>query len=194
MKDIICVTQRSLCDDFLTQIDKIAASNIHHIVLREKDLSESEYESLAREVLKICKRHSMPLYCNTYFAVADRIGADGIHLPLNVALENEYPKQLCLGISTHSVSDALKAQALNADYITYGHVFATDCKKGLAPRGTAALREVCNAVKLPVYAIGGITVQNSDETINVGAAGICLMSSLMKSNNPQKLISDFNFT
>jgi thiamine-phosphate pyrophosphorylase len=124
--------------------------------------------------------------------VADRIGADGIHLPLGIALEGKYPKHLKLGISTHSVEDALKAQALGASYITYGHVFATDCKKGLAPRGTKALSEVCNAVDIPVYAIGGITPQNAGEVISSGAKGVCLMSSLMKSENPQALLSSFN--
>ena len=77
------------------------------------------------------------------------------------------------------MDDALEAQALGCSYITAGHVFETDCKKGLPGRGLIFLRNVCNAVQIPVYGIGGIDAGNISEVRAAGASGACLMSSLM---------------
>ena len=88
-----------------------------------------------------------------------------------------------IGTSCHSVEDAIEAQALGAGYIIAGHIFETECKKGLAGRGTDFLKEICNTVKLPVYAIGGISADNAAECIKAGADGICLMSSFMQAED-----------
>ena len=86
-----------------------------------------------------------------------------------------------IGTSVHSVEDALEAQKLGATYITAGHIYATDCKKGLPPRGLDFLRDVCRAVDIPVYAIGGIKIDQAQFTdiLNCGAAGGCIMSGMM---------------
>jgi thiamine-phosphate pyrophosphorylase len=190
--DIICVTNRGLCKgDFFEQLEKIVSSKPKYIVLREKDLSEDEYKSLALRALEICKGFGVPLICNTFYKVSEEIGADGIQLPLSVAQSGNYSKPHIFGISVHSKDEAIAAQALGCDYITYGHIFQTDCKKGLAPRGIEALSEVCSAVKIPVYAIGGITPDNAESVIRSGASGICLMSSLMLSDSPCSLLADF---
>jgi thiamine-phosphate pyrophosphorylase len=187
--NIICVTNRKLCKgDFFEQLKKIASAKPEYIVLREKDLSEEEYKSLALRVLEICRGYGVPLICNTFFKAAEEIGADGIQLPLSVAEGGGYGQFKHFGISVHSKEEAQRAQTLGADYITYGHIFKTDCKKDLAPRGIEALTEVCRAVTIPVYAIGGITPENAGSVINAGASGVCLMSSLMQSDSPEKLI------
>jgi thiamine-phosphate pyrophosphorylase len=85
-----------------------------------------------------------------------------------------------IGASCHSVEEALEAQQLGCTYITAGHVFATDCKKGLPPRGLDFLRAVCAAVDIPVYAIGGINSENLQDVMKCGAAGGCIMSGLMR--------------
>ena len=75
-----------------------------------------------------------------------------------------------IGTSVHSVEDAIKAEQLGATYMTAGHIFATDCKKGLPPRGLDFLKNVCDTVQIPVYAIGGINIASSegdDSTLNV---------------------------
>lgn len=86
-----------------------------------------------------------------------------------------------IGCSIHSVEEAVEAQKLGASYITAGHIYATDCKKGLAPRGLEFLKEVCDSVTIPVYAIGGIDVDGTrrDEVKMCGAAGSCIMSGMM---------------
>lgn len=86
------------------------------------------------------------------------------------------------GCSVHSVEEALEAQRLGATYLTAGHIYTTDCKKGLPPRGLDFLRSVCKAVSIPVYAIGGIHpgTKQLSEVMNYGAAGGCIMSDMMK--------------
>ena len=86
------------------------------------------------------------------------------------------------------MEDALEAQALGCTYITAGHVFETDCKKGLPGRGLEFLCKVCNAVDIPVYGIGGIDYDNIALVLNAGANGACLMSSLMVTGDVEGLL------
>ena len=107
-----------------------------------------------------------------------------IHLP--IFLLEKYEGKLGgfrqIGSSVHSVEDALKAESLGADYLTAGHIYTTDCKKGLPPRGLEFLENVCKAVKIPVYAIGGIHPGTGqlNEIMEHGSAGGCIMSDMMK--------------
>ncbi len=187
--DVICVTNRKLCKgDFLKQIRTIARAKPKYIILREKDMTNDEYVCLARKVIEICNSTETKLICNTFIEAAEAVKAHGIHLPLSLAEKSTYTTKP-LGISVHSLEDAIKANNLGADYIIYGHIFATDCKKGLEPRGVESLQNICSTVNIPVYAIGGITPENAALAKSAGAAGVCLMSSLMQSDNPQKIIA-----
>ena len=113
------------------------------------------------------------------------LGADGIHLPLWKLREAAEKKQLdgftTIGVSVHAANEALEALSLGATYLTAGHIYATDCKKGLPPRGTAFLREICQTVSIPVYAIGGIRLEAAQirEVMSCGAVGGCIMSGMM---------------
>ena len=80
----------------------------------------------------------------------------------------------------HSSEEARQAEALGASYIIAGHIYATNCKEGIPPRGLRYLKEVCDSTGLPVYAIGGITPRNMAEVLAAGAAGGCMMSGFMK--------------
>ncbi len=85
-----------------------------------------------------------------------------------------------LGTSIHSVEDAKEAERLGADYIFAGNIFETDCKKGLPGRGLEFLENVCKAVNIPVYAIGGISEEKMPQILGTGAAGGCMMSGFMQ--------------
>lgn len=184
MSDIICVTNRTLCDDDLLQrIGKIAAAHPKGIILREKDLSESAYQVLAAQVMEICKAHDVPCILHSFVDAAIALHADAIHVPLPVLREmtaEEKAHFTMLGASCHSVEEAVEAEALNCTYITAGHIFETDCKKGLAGRGLTFLKSVCQTVSIPVYAIGGITGKNICAVRAAGASGACAMSGFMK--------------
>lgn len=179
---VICVTHRLLCpDDFLERLDRIAAQHPYAIVLREKDLSESEYEALARDCLRICQKHAVSLNLNSQIAVARRIGCDGIHLPFHLLLQhkNELDDFSRVGVSLHSPEEAAQLADTPATYVQAGHVFPTDCKAGVPPRGLSFLRAVSQATDLPVFGIGGINAERYPAVLQTGAAGACIMSGLM---------------
>lgn len=92
----------------------------------------------------------------------------------------KHPHIKRIGTSIHSVEDAVFAESHGADYITAGHIFTTDCKKGLPGRGVDWLKSICNAVSIPVYAIGGISDANVSMLSNCNIAGYCMMSASMK--------------
>ena len=197
MYKLLAITNRRLCNnDFLEQIQYICTLNEKStmiesvsIVLREKDLSENDYKELAAKVLKICKENNTECILHNFYKVARELNCKKIHLPLyvlkgNPNIHKEFNK---IGVSIHSANEAIEAINLGATYITAGHIFTTDCKKDIPPRGLSFLSSVCSSVNIPVYAIGGISPKNAQKTIDAGAVGICIMSGLMTSQNPKVL-------
>lgn len=191
MSDILCVTNRILCQqagfDFLTQLERIAAARPAGIILREKDLPLEEYTALAAQVLALCARHRVRCLLHTHPQAAQLLGCTALHMPLSLLKqmpEEQRRSFTVLGASCHSAADARLAEALGCTYITFGHVFATSCKPGLEPRGLEPLREACRAVDIPVYAIGGIRPENIAAVRACGAHGGCVMSGLMQSSDP----------
>jgi len=195
MSDILCVTNRNLCrEDFLKRVEMIAANYPKGIILREKDLGEKEYKELAEIVLVICKTYDVPCMLHSFIDVAMELGAENIHLPLHILRKmDEKTKETfkIIGASCHSVEEAIEAERLGCTYITAGHVFVTDCKKGLAPRGLEFLQNVCKSVSIPVYAIGGISSENVELVRKMGAAGACVMSGLMRCENVKETMKGF---
>lgn len=187
---ILVVTNRRLCqENFLNRIEKLTQTAIAGIILREKDLSESNYEALAKEVLAICRRYGKECILHSFPDVALRLDAKKIHLPLWQAAEcKKLDRFKKVGISIHSVEEAKTAQDLGATYVTAGHVFATDCKPCLLPRGLSFVKDVCADVQIPVFAIGGIDENNLAAALDAGASGVCLMSSMMTCGDPQEYV------
>ena len=176
----ICITNRHLVKgDFLEQINKVALTDVNAIILREKDLSEDEYLDLAKKVIAICKKHDKKVILHSFEGVAIKLNHPFIHMPLNKFIEMEnksFFKEI--GVSIHSVKEGMTAIKNNASYVTASHIFKTDCKKGLEPRGLDFLRKV-SGLNITVYALGGINEDNMDECIKAGADGVCLMSGYM---------------
>ena len=195
MSDILCVTNRTLCrEDFLTRLARIAACHPAGIILREKDLSPDEYHALAAQVMELCEQYGVPCILHSFVDAALELRADAIHLPLHI-LREMTPEQKSqfrtIGASCHSVEDAMEAQRLGCTYITAGHVFETDCKKDLPGRGLAFLKAVCESVSIPVYAIGGISAGNLRSVRGAGAKGACIMSGLMRCEDPAAHLPSF---
>lgn len=201
---IIAVTNRSLCErPFLEQIKRVCETKPVALILREKDLPETEYEEMARQVLAICEEYGVICILHSYIETAKRLERQYVHLPLpllrtcmqkteneekqikfmsgNLSMDQKNKNKLILGCSVHSVEDAIEAEKLGASYLTAGHIFATDCKRGLPPRGMEFLKQVCETVNIPVYAIGGIGLNDGkiDSVCECGAAGACIMSAFM---------------
>lgn len=195
MSNMICVTNRRLCNiEFLDQVEKIMKAKPAAVLLREKDLQEEEYKELAKAVLEMEKTYHTPCILHTFYKTAKELKAKSIHLPMRIlrSLSKEEREEFkILGSSCHSVEEAMEAEKLGCTYIFAGHVFATDCKKGLEPRGLTFLQEVCQSVKIPVYGIGGISPENIREVEEAGAKGGCIMSSAMKAEDVTAYLEEF---
>ena len=190
---LVCVTNRKLCQEpFLDRIEKLAKAGVDRFILREKDLSSEEYGKLAKKVNEICTFYGRRLTVHSRNA-----GVPAVQMSYsdfiafcsgnqNIGGEAEFKsdlsiRKILIGVSVHSVQEAITAEKLGASYLVAGHIFTTDCKAGIPPRGTGFLSEVCVSVSVPVYAIGGMDRQaHVRQAMDCGAKGICVMSSLMQ--------------
>ncbi len=184
MFELICVTNRALCaDSFPARIRALSWAGIHKIILREKDLAPKDYQTLAMQLSAICPEKLIP---NSIFCP----DIPRLHLPFPLFLQQPALRKNVdlLGVSVHTPEEARHAWALGADYLIAGHIFPTDCKPGVPARGLDFLRSCCNAVDIPVYAIGGISADNLAAVQQVGTAGACLMSRFMQCDDiPREL-------
>ena len=186
---VIIVSDRHLFDReadpeaaFLSYLERIATEHPRAVLLREKDMREADYLALARRVRALLP--SVPLILHSFPHAAKELPCEGLHLPLALLrqIKEEQPSLLegcsSLGASVHAVDEAVRAVSFGASYLIAGNVYETACKPGLAARGLPFLEAVCQAVPVPVYAIGGITPERLPEVLAAGAAGACMRSAL----------------
>ena len=180
----VAVTAAKLSEYTLTeQIKRMAKYDKPDIlILREKELTGTEYENLAKKVLLVCKEEGIECVLHSFFEVAENLQVKKIHLTLQALKQNFQSLDWydTIGASIHSIEEAIEAYRLGATYVTAGHIFETDCKRGLPGKGLEFLKEVCESVPIPVYGIGGITEENTHMVRSAGAAGECRMSYYMK--------------
>ena len=195
------ISNRKLCENenlekqiekiFLAYEKKIILKNfdIVALTLREKDLNKNEYLKLIEKVYPICQKYkiNLILHQNYDLNLDDKYNIEGIHLSysifksLNENIKAELIKKYKrIGVSVHSLNEAKEVESLGASYVVAGHIFETDCKKGLEPRGLKFIKDLSSALSIPIFAIGGIDEKNSLSVINNGAFSICIMSTLMK--------------
>ncbi len=160
------------------------------MIVREKQLSEADYVklfvSLWQKIRELGDRQTR-IIAHSYLEAAKETGCGWLHLPFPALQEYQRRGGLAeiqIGASVHSVAEAEEAQELGASYVTAGHIFATDCKKGILPRGIEFLEEVCTAVDIPVYAIGGVHEENLSLVRESTASGACMMSEYIFTRNP----------
>ncbi|WP_296116687.1 thiamine phosphate synthase [uncultured Eubacterium sp.] len=189
---LLAVSNRHLAaHPFMDQIERVCQAHPAALILREKDLPAEEYKALATRVLPLCQRYNVPCILHTFWQEALDIGCSSVHLPLlqlrdlagnDGTAAEKLSGFSVIGTSVHSVDEALEAERLGATYLTSGHIYVTDCKKGLAPRGLKFLQAVCKSVSVPVYGIGGIKFDplQWQELEAAGAAGGCIMSGMME--------------
>ncbi len=181
---ILAITNRHLCHgDFIEQIQALCQKPLDGIILREKDLSPCDYTALAKKCKKICEAYQMPLYINHFTDAALQLKCSNLQLSFSdfcVRSKQHRTAFERIAVSVHSPEEAIEAQALGADLLIAGHIYATDCKRGLPPRGLEYLSKVVHAVTIPVYAIGGIHPDNIQKTLTSGCQGVCMMSEMMK--------------
>ena len=175
----------------LDKIAEAAHAGVDYIQLREKDLSTRDLEQLACEAARLIGHLKTEnpelrtrLLINSRTDVALAAGANGVHLrsddisPCDVGravrLAGHQPlttDHFLVAVSCHSPTDVLRAQSDGADFAVFAPVFEKKAAPGTHPQGLAALREACQA-KLPVFALGGVTLQNAQSCLEAGAAGV----------------------
>jgi len=161
----------------------ILAGGCRVLQLRMKDRPGSEMLDVARAMRALATPPSTLFIVNDRVDVAAAVGADGVHLgaedmPVAAARSLVGP-HLIIGRSTHSLEEARAARVSGADYVGFGPIFPTATKPlPCSPRGIDALREVCNALPIPVVAIGGITEATAGAARQAGAAAVAMIHAL----------------
>ena len=184
---LIAVTDSASCPrplaEQIERLTKLTELRPQAVILRAKPLDKAAYRALALQAQQSCKAAGIPLILHSDWQLARELCISKLHLPLLRQMPAcERAHFTWLSTSVHSVEDAIEAQALGATVLIAGHIYTTQCKADLAPRGLSFLQAVCSAISLPVYAIGGIgfdAEQHAELQAN-GARGACVMSAYMR--------------
>ena len=155
--------------------------------LREKNLDEESFYKEALEIKELCKKYRVPFIINDNVELAKKIDADGVHVGQSDMAAQDVrtiigPDKI-LGVSTQTVEEALLAEKMGADYLGVGAVFPTGSKEDCWVLTHELCKEICNAVKIPVVAIGGVKKENIKELKDLGFAGISVISAIFAAEN-----------
>ncbi|MCB2290925.1 thiamine phosphate synthase [Clostridium sp. CS001] len=180
------ITNRKLAyhKDFYKIIEDAINGGISAIILREKDLLYDELLIMAKKIKGIIGHRSVKLIVNSNLEVAKGVEAYGFHVSFEKFIEMKFSFKGIIGVSVHSLNEAMEAEKQGANYLLVGHIFETDCKKGLPPRGIELIKDIRKNVSIPIIALGGITTLNVLKVIESGAHGVAVMSTIMKEKDP----------
>jgi thiamine-phosphate pyrophosphorylase len=186
------------------KIATLAVAGIEWIQIREKDMPGRQLAALAREALRSTRAQADAGPSSPSILVNDRVdvalteGAAGVHLGESGLPVDDVKRQLrtrvsggdfLVGVSCHSMESAKSAAGGGADYVFFGPVFATPSKTAFGePQGVARLAEICGALRIPVLAIGGISLENADACFKAGAAGIAAIRLFQDAGDPAVVV------
>ena len=165
-------------------VEALVRGGVDLIQLRAKNLSAVEIEKLAGELHSVTTRHGLPLVINDHPEIARNIRAEGVHLgqdDMSIADARKIVGADCaIGKSTHSLDQAIRAFYEGADYIGFGPLFATPTKPDYQPIGFGEIGKVHDAVRIPIFCIGGIKLDNLPEVLEAGARRVVIVSGLLQ--------------
>ena len=176
------------------QVEKALKGGVTLVQLREKELSEADFEQEAKELLELCHKYNVNLIINDNVELAAKVGADGVHIgQSDMGVEKARAilgKEKIIGVTAKTVEQAKAAEAAGADYLGSGAVFGTSTKKDAKPMDHALLQEICESVKIPVVAIGGIDGGNILLLKDRKMAGVAVVSGLFACEDIKKAAED----
>ena len=159
------------------------------VQLREKYLDRETFLQEARDLVQLCHRYGVPFIVNDEVEIAVECGADGVHVgqeDMKAAdVRAKVGPQMMIGVSAHTVEEALEAVKNGADYLGVGAVFSTSTKTDVSVLSMETLRAICNAVKVPVVAIGGISEHNLMQLSGSGVDGVAVVSAIFAAEDPK---------
>jgi thiamine-phosphate pyrophosphorylase len=181
---LYAVTDRSRLGErgLVQAVEEALKAGVTLVQFRDKELSQEELVAEAKKIHEVTKRYGIPLIINDDVEVAYRVEAEGVHLGQEDA-SIEYARRYLgpdkiIGVTAHTVAEAQAAQATGADYIGAGAVFGSTTKNNTIPMSFDTLAAICNAVTIPVVAIGGITKENIMQLQGSGISGVAVVSAI----------------
>lgn len=181
-------------EDFLRRTEAALQGGVTLLQLREKNRTTREYLSLAEKVHELTRRYGVPLLIDDRLDVAMAMDAEGVHLgqsdlPIRIARRILGPDKI-VGATAKTVPQATEAYEQGADYLGVGAIYPTTTKVKTVLTSTDTLRDICKAVPIPVNAIGGLNKTNIDVLCGIPIAGICVVSAIMKADDPRQAAVD----
>ena len=176
-------------EEFLYRVEQALLGGVTLLQLREKEKSTREYIVLAEKVHELAKRYNVPLIIDDRVDVALAVDAEGVHvgasdMPVATARKLMGEDKI-VGATAKTVPWAKEAYEQGADYLGVGAIYPTTTKVKTVLTSTNTLRDICNAVTIPVNAIGGLNKDNIGVLSGIPIAGICVVSAIMKADNPK---------
>lgn len=177
-------------EEFLFRVEQALQGGVTLLQLREKEKSTREYIDLARKVHAVAKRYNVPLIIDDRVDVALAADAEGVHvgaddMPVASARKLMGDDKI-VGATAKTVPWAEEAFEQGADYLGVGAIYPTTTKVKTVLTSPDTLRDICNAVPIPANAIGGLNKDNIDILTGIPIAGICVVSAIMKADDPKK--------
>lgn len=181
-------------EEFLFRVEQALMGGVTLLQLREKEKSTREYIEIAEKVHTIAKRYQVPLIIDDRVDVALAVGAEGVHVgasDMSVSMARKLMgKDKIVGATAKTVPWALDVYEQGADYLGVGAIYPTTTKVKTVLTSTDTLYDICNAVPIPVNAIGGLNKTNIDVLTGIPIAGICVVSAIMKADNPKTAVEE----
>lgn len=172
------------------QVEAALKGGVTYVQLREKNLNEESFLAEAIEIAALCKQYGVPFFINDNVEIAIKCKADGIHIgqaDMQAAqVRQRVGSNMQIGVSVHSVEEALEAVKNGADYLGVGAMFSTSTKADAEVLSKKVLCDICSAVDIPVVAIGGIGKRNISQLAGTGVDGVALISAIFAADDISK--------
>ena len=169
------------------QVEAALKGGVTCVQLREKELDEDEFLAEAIEIVALCKLYDVPFFINDNVDIAIKCKADGIHVGqedmVAAQVRQKVGENMMIGVSVHSVEEALDAVRNGADCLGVGAMFSTSTKTDVDVLPKEVLRDICEAVDVPVVAIGGIGKGNMLELVGTSVDGVALVSAIFAADD-----------
>ena len=169
------------------QVESALKGGVTCVQLREKELDDESFLKEAIEISALCKQHGVPFFVNDNVDVAIKCNADGIHVGQEdmeaAQVRQRVGDDMIIGVSVHSVEEALEAVRNGADCLGIGAAFSTSTKTDVDVLSRETFRDICAAVDIPVVAIGGINKSNISQLAGTGIDGVALVSAIFAADD-----------
>ncbi|WP_321370006.1 bifunctional hydroxymethylpyrimidine kinase/phosphomethylpyrimidine kinase [uncultured Desulfuromusa sp.] len=196
LSGLYLITDNNLDGKLLTKVEAALLGGTKTVQYRAKDIRPDERRDMAEKIKTLCHAYKAKLIINDLPELAHEIDADGVHLGQDdisiVRARQILSHKKLIGVSTHSVDEALKAEAHGADYIAIGSIFPTNSKQDISLVGIDTLSKVRKAVRIPVVAIGGLTPERAFDALSAGADAVAVLSGVMADADPARAAKEYS--